>query len=87
MFPGREAGRPISTSRLKIRLGARGNHGHAGRNTVHLDLAAQLPSAVLANLLGITNRTCLGRTSRQAHAAYAARVAARTEPDFAGTLT
>ena len=55
LFPGLDPGRPLSAARLGVRLGKLGIDGRAGRRAALTHLAAQLPAAVLAELLGISN--------------------------------
>jgi hypothetical protein len=57
LFPGHLPGRPISAARLGQRLGKLGIDGQAGRRTALLQLAAQVPAAVLSDLLGIATTT------------------------------
>lgn len=52
VFPGQLPGRPITPERLAERLRAIGGPVMAGRRTALLDLAAQMPAAVLADSLG-----------------------------------
>jgi hypothetical protein len=59
LFPGGLPGRPITASRLCQRLGDLGVHAMAGRRAALLDLAAQLPAAVLADLLSIAPTTAV----------------------------
>ena len=53
LFPGGLPGRPITAARLGERLRALGIYALAGRRAALTDLAAQLPAAVLADLLGL----------------------------------
>lgn len=57
LFPGHLPGRPITPSRLGERLRDIGIYAQAGRRATMLDLAAQLPAAVLADLLGLHENT------------------------------
>ena len=59
LFPGGLPGRPISASRLAERLRAIGIHTRAARRAALTDLAAQLPAAVLADLLGLHPTTAV----------------------------
>jgi hypothetical protein len=59
LFPGGLPGRPITASRLCQRLGDLGVQAMAGRRAALLDLAAQLPAAVLADLLSIAPTTAV----------------------------
>jgi hypothetical protein len=53
LFPGRMPGRPITASRLSQRLRALGISNEA----TLIDLAAQLPTAILADLLNMHTTT------------------------------
>lgn len=53
LFPGGMPGRPITASRLADRLRTLGIPTQAGRRAALLDLAAQLPAAVLADLVNL----------------------------------
>lgn len=55
LFPGLQPGQPLSAARLGVRLAKLGIDGRAGRRAALTHLAAQLPAAVLAELLGISN--------------------------------
>jgi hypothetical protein len=57
LFPGHLPGRPITPARLGERLRAIGIYAQTGRRAALLDLAAQLPAAVLADLLGLHETT------------------------------
>lgn len=57
LFPGHLPGRPITAARLGERLGKLGIDGQAGRRAALLQLAAQVPAAVLSDLLGISTAT------------------------------
>jgi hypothetical protein len=59
LFPGGLPGRPISASRLAERLRAIGIPTRAARRAALTDLAAQLPAAVLADLLGLHPTTAV----------------------------
>lgn len=79
LFPGGSPGRPLSAARLMHRLTALGLRARPGRNTALMDLAAELPAAVLSQLLDIS----ISRATTWAHLAgnirpgYAAEVARR----------
>jgi len=88
LFPGGLPGRPITAPRLGDRLRAIGIHPMAGRRAALLDLAAQLPAAVLADLLNLAPGTAV-RWMRQAGgdwSRYAADLA-RDHPSPALTNT
>jgi integrase len=57
LFPGHLPGRPITPARLGERLRALGIYAQTGRRAALLDLAGQLPAAVLADLLGLHETT------------------------------
>ena len=57
LFPGHLPGRPITPARIGERLRALGIYAQASRRAALLDLAAQLPAAVLADLLGMHQNT------------------------------
>jgi hypothetical protein len=77
LFPGLLPGRPITAKRLAERLRTLGIPTQAGRRAALTDLAAQLPAAVLADLLGLHPTTAV-KWMHQAGAdwtSYAAQVA------------
>jgi hypothetical protein len=53
LFPGRRPGQHLHATRLAQRLRALGVDPRADRNTALLQLAAEVPPAVLADLLGL----------------------------------
>ena len=57
LFPGHLPGRPITAARLGQRLGRLGIDAQRGRRAALLQLAAEVPAAVLSDLLGITAAT------------------------------
>jgi len=59
LFLGGLPGKPITASRLGSRLRALGIYAQTGRRAALLDLAAQLPAAVLADLLGLAPGTAV----------------------------
>jgi hypothetical protein len=59
LFPGLLPGRPITPARLADRLRTLGVPVQAGRRAALTDLAAQLPAAVLADLLGLHPATAV----------------------------
>ena len=65
LFPGLLPGRPITASRLADRLRALGIPTQASRRTTLIDLATQLPAAVLADLVNLHPTTAVNWT-RQA---------------------
>ena len=77
LFPGGLPGKPITAPRLGSRLRALGVYAKTGRRAALLDLAGQLPAAVLADLLGLAPGTAV-RWMRQAAgdwSSYAAELA------------
>lgn len=59
LFPGLLPGRPLTPARLGQRLGKLGIDARAGRRAALIHLAAQLPAAVLADLLHLTPATAV----------------------------
>jgi hypothetical protein len=57
LFPGHLPGRPITPDTLGGHLRALGIYAQTGRRAALLDLAAQLPAAALAGLLGLHHNT------------------------------
>lgn len=53
LFPGGQPGRPISASRLAERLQQLGIYAGTARSTALMQLATELPAAVIARMLGI----------------------------------
>lgn len=82
LFPGHLPGRPITASQLGQRLGAFGIDARAARRAAQLQLAAEVPAVVLADMLGVTINTAVDWV----HAAggdwanYAAITATNTDP-------
>jgi hypothetical protein len=59
LFPGHLPGRPLTPARLGQRLRKLGIDARAGRRAALINLAAQLPAAVLADLLHLTPGTAV----------------------------
>jgi hypothetical protein len=59
LFPGMLPGRPLTPSRLGERLRTLGIRAQPGRRAALAHLAAQLPAAVLADLLGLAPTTAV----------------------------
>lgn len=77
LFPGGLPGRPITAARLGERLRTLGVRALPGRRATLVDLAAQLPAAVLADLLRLAPTTAV-RWMREAGgdwSSYAAQIA------------
>ncbi|GAA3812104.1 hypothetical protein ACFQ0G_14475 [Streptomyces chiangmaiensis] len=79
LFPGRVPGKPLSSDQLVLRLRALGVNPREDRATALFTLAAQVPAAILARMLGIHRAVAVQwqRASGGDWAAYAADVAAR----------
>ena len=87
LFPGHLPGRPITPARLGERLRAIGIYAQTGRRAALTDLAAQLPAAVLADLLGL-HETTAAKWIHQAGGdwtRYAAELARPSSPDLTNT--
>lgn len=82
LFPGHLPGRPITASQLGQRLGVFGIDARAARRAAQLQLAAEVPAVVLAEMLGIA----IGTAVDWVHAAggdwanYAAITATDADP-------
>ncbi|PJE08358.1 MAG: hypothetical protein CK429_23670 [Mycobacterium sp.] len=59
LFPGLQPGRPLTAARLGERLRQLGIRAQPGRRAALTHLAAQLPAAVIADLLGIHPNTAV----------------------------
>ncbi|HEX4099485.1 MAG TPA: hypothetical protein VHY21_02930, partial [Pseudonocardiaceae bacterium] len=57
LFPGLTPGRPLTASGLSLKLTQFGMHARPARNAALAALAAELPPAVLADLLGLHYQT------------------------------
>lgn len=57
LFPGLVPGRPLSAEGFNVKLTRFGLHTRPARNAALISLAAQLPSAVLADLVGLHHNT------------------------------
>ncbi len=81
LFPGGQPGRPISAYQLAERLRQLGLRPGRSRSTALFQLAAELPAAVLARLLGIHISVAVAwqRASAGDWTAYAAEVSRRQE--------
>ncbi|MDQ6949666.1 MAG: hypothetical protein M3256_26320, partial [Actinomycetota bacterium] len=76
LFPGAQPGRPITSDRLGLRLGAYGIDARAARTSLMLDLAAELGPRFLADLLGMHPGTAV-RWVRAANGDWSGYAAAR----------
>jgi hypothetical protein len=80
LFPGGRPGRPLSSKRLSVRLNRLGIAARQHRSAALLQLAAELPAAVLARLLGVSTDSA-ARWQRLAAgdwAGYAAQLSRRS---------
>ena len=59
LFPGRQAGQPQHPEHLRRRLKALAINCRAQRSAALMQLAAEVPAAILADTLGITPRTAV----------------------------
>ena len=59
LFPGGRPGRPLTGDWLTARITTHGLPVASLRNAALLELAAQLPAAFLADLLGISSRSAV----------------------------
>jgi hypothetical protein len=85
LFPGRHAGQPQHPEHIRRRLGVLGIDCRANRNAALLQLAAEIPAAVLADTVGITPNTAVRwiKTAGGDWTRYAAR-RARADPNSLG---
>jgi len=77
LFPGLQPGQPLTAARLGVRLAKLGIDGRASRRAALTHLAAQLPPAVLAELLGISTSAAVNwvRDAGSDWSRYAAHLA------------
>lgn len=82
LFPGGQPGRPINAGHLGQRLKDLGIQPGQARSTALLQLAAELPAALLARMLGIHISVAVAwqHASAGDWASYAADVSRRTRP-------
>jgi hypothetical protein len=80
LFPGQRPGEHISADRLGQRLIAVGIHPGQARSTALFALAAEVPAAILARMLGIHIQVAVQwqKASAGDWSAYAAAVSQRT---------
>jgi hypothetical protein len=79
LFPGRRPGHPMSPTTMSTRLRNLGIEPRAARNTALLQLGAELPSLVLADLLGVHINTA-ERWNAAAGARWTNYAATRSSP-------
>jgi hypothetical protein len=77
LFPGQSGLRPVPPAGIVTHLNRNGIHVRAGRTAALIDLADQLPPAVLASLLGLAPATA-ERWSRRIASDRATYLHART---------
>jgi hypothetical protein len=79
LFPGGRPGHPLDAGRISDRLKAIGLHPRADRAAALFTLAAELPAAMLARMLGISIRTAVGwqKAASGDWMAYAAAISRR----------
>ena len=82
LFPGGQPGRPLSDSQIGLRLHKIGIRPQQDRSTALFTLAAELPAAILARMLGVHIQVAVQwqKASGGDWAAYAADVSRRTIP-------
>jgi hypothetical protein len=80
LFPGGMPGHPVSTVTLRRRLNRHGIKPRAARNATLITIAAQLPAAVISELLGISIATAAAWTADAGSSrnTYGAELARRT---------
>jgi hypothetical protein len=78
LFPGQTGLRPLTPDGIVTHLNQHGIHLRAGRTAALIDLAGQLPPAVLASLLGIAPSTA-DRWSRRIASDWATYLHARIQ--------
>jgi len=81
LFPGGRPGQPVTASHLGIRLQRLGVEARPGRAAALLDLASQMPAAVIHQLLGVSLGTATFWTSQtgSSWSGYAAHVGHRVD--------
>lgn len=79
LFPGGRPGRPLSSNQMLRRMKALGIVARSARNTILMELAAEMPAVVLSKLLGISPSTATRWTEYAGApaAGYAADLARR----------
>ena len=82
LFPGGRPGQPLSSNQMLRRMTALGVRARPARNTVLMELAAELPAVVLSRLLAIAPSTATRWTGYAGAPAaeYAADIASRPTP-------
>jgi len=83
LFPGQVPGRHLSVNGLVRQLNTHGIHARIARSAALVNLAADLPAAVLADLLGLHVNTAV-RWVKRARRDWASYLAARAEATCTG---
>jgi hypothetical protein len=81
LFPGQIPGQHVTPNYLVRQLNDHGIHARSSRNAALISLAADLPAAVLTDLLGLHANTAF-RWIRRAKRDWAGYLAARAEQDW-----
>lgn len=87
LFPGQHAGRPLAGASLVSKLVAHEIPARISRNSALLNLASDLPAAVLSSLLGLSETAAVRwvhRTKRDWHAFLQVRARDRSEHRLPG---
>ncbi len=86
LLPGGRPGHPLGSKHLSVRLNRLGIAARQNRSAALLQLAAKLPAAVLARLLGISTYSAAAwqRTAGGDWAGYAAQLGRRAHQQAAG---
>lgn len=81
LLPGTHPGRPRSPRQLRTRLASYGLPSRRGRNSALMDLAAQMPPAVLSEVLGVSIGAATGWAAAAGgpRAQYAAELSQRSK--------
>ena len=80
LFPGRHAGRHLATENIRKRLVDRGIHPAEARKAAMFQLAAEIPTPILAELLGLSPATAT-RWATLAARDWSQYTAMRLDPD------
>ncbi|MEU5105199.1 site-specific integrase [Streptomyces sp. NPDC021354] len=89
LFPGGQPGRPLSDSQIGLRLHKIGIRPQQDRSTALFTLAAELPAAILARMLGVHIKVAVQwqQASAGDWAAYAAEISRRATDHSQGEDT
>ncbi|MQY39802.1 hypothetical protein SRB17_78300 [Streptomyces sp. RB17] len=88
LLPGTRPGRPRSPRQLRTRLASYGLLSRLGRNSALIDLAAQMPPAVLSEVLGVSIGAATGwaAAAGDPRAQYAADLSRRSKSGDQGRI-